>query len=160
VTPGSDACVKEFDRARPLRMRSVPGIVKPSGGGGGIGMTIVLMLRAFRCAGVVSGDCVDTFGLPMSIWKNTWITPSHRVSDTGRQPWPRDSPGERNALFSEAPETDRESLHRRSRADEQEMARGREAGNGSAMRSGTVDSYTRRRFYFLEVNARVQVSIR
>jgi pyruvate carboxylase subunit A len=42
VVPGTDACVTEFAQARDIaRQTGYPVIIKPSGGGGGIGMTIV-----------------------------------------------------------------------------------------------------------------------
>jgi len=42
VVPGTDECVTEFGQARGIaRQTGYPVIIKPSGGGGGIGMTIV-----------------------------------------------------------------------------------------------------------------------
>jgi pyruvate carboxylase subunit A len=42
VVPGTDECVVKFDQARSIaRDIGYPVIIKPSGGGGGIGMTIV-----------------------------------------------------------------------------------------------------------------------
>jgi pyruvate carboxylase subunit A len=42
VTPGTEECVTDFDRARDIaRQIGYPVICKPAGGGGGIGMTIV-----------------------------------------------------------------------------------------------------------------------
>jgi pyruvate carboxylase subunit A len=42
VVPGTDECIREFDRARNIAGNiGYPVIIKPSGGGGGIGMTIV-----------------------------------------------------------------------------------------------------------------------
>ena len=42
VVPGTDACVTDFNQAKSLVAKiGYPVIIKPSGGGGGIGMTIV-----------------------------------------------------------------------------------------------------------------------
>ena len=42
VVPGTDECVTEFKQARDIAKEiGYPVIIKPSGGGGGIGMTIV-----------------------------------------------------------------------------------------------------------------------
>ena len=46
VVPGTDACVTEFGQARDIAKKTgYPVIIKPSGGGGGIGMTIVVKTR-------------------------------------------------------------------------------------------------------------------
>jgi pyruvate carboxylase subunit A len=66
VVPGTDECVAEFGQVRDLAGEmGYPVIIKPSGGGGGIGMTIVAtegeLANALKTAQAIART---TFGLP------------------------------------------------------------------------------------------------
>jgi len=65
VVPGTDECVAEFDQAKEIAHEiGYPVIIKPSGGGGGIGMTIVTnegeLLKALESSQAIAAT---TFGL-------------------------------------------------------------------------------------------------
>jgi pyruvate carboxylase subunit A len=66
VVPGTDECVTDFGQARDIaREIGYPVIIKPSGGGGGIGMIIVANEGELRSA-LESSQAIatSTFGLP------------------------------------------------------------------------------------------------
>ena len=78
VVPGTDECVADFQQARGIAKEiGYPVIIKPSGGGGGIGMTIVAN------EGELAGPLSPRRRLPrppsasaMSTWRNTSRTPA------------------------------------------------------------------------------------
>ncbi len=66
ITPGTPDCVTDFDEARVIaRKLGYPVIIKPSGGGGGIGMTIVESeTRLKKGLEMSSKIAASTFGMP------------------------------------------------------------------------------------------------
>ncbi|MBI2850454.1 MAG: acetyl-CoA carboxylase biotin carboxylase subunit [Chloroflexi bacterium] len=66
VVPGTDECVSDSEQAKTIaREISYPVIIKPAGGGGGIGMTVVVD-EAELLLGLESSQAIakNTFGLP------------------------------------------------------------------------------------------------
>lgn len=66
VTPGTPDCVREFEEARQVAIDiGFPVIIKPSGGGGGIGMTIVTDEKDLKKGLEASSKiAASTFGMP------------------------------------------------------------------------------------------------
>ena len=165
VVPGTNECVADFGRAGDIaRVIGYPVIIKPSGGGGGIGMTIVAneaeLKKALQSTQAIA---MTTFGLGEVYIEKYLPNPRHiefqiladsqgKVVHLGE----RECSIQRRhqKLIEESP----------SPALNQEL---RDKMGGIAVRAaecvgycgaGTVEFlFSNSQFYFLEVNARIQV---
>ena len=96
VVPGTDECVTELRQARDIAGQTgYPVIIKPSGGGGGIGMTIVEnegeLQKALESTRAIAAT---TFGIAdVYIEKYLYQSPPYRVSVAGRFSRECHSPG-------------------------------------------------------------------
>jgi pyruvate carboxylase subunit A len=165
VVPGTDGCVAEFEKARSMIAEiGYPVIIKPSGGGGGIGMSIVSDDEELREALEYSQAIASTtFGLPDVYVEKYLDNPRHiEVQILGDARGNVIHLGERECsiqrrhqkLIEEAPSPAVTSELR------QEM--GTIAANAARHvgyeGAGTVEFlFSEEKYYFLEVNARVQV---
>ena len=165
VVPGTDECVENFEHARSAAGAiGYPVIIKPSGGGGGIGMTIVgNEKRAGEGAGIRAGDRQNDLRPRRCLHRKISVQSApHRVSDSGR--FRREChPSGRTGMLHPA---------KASKADRGISVHGAHSGAARRMGAmavnaarcvgyegaGTVEFlFSNGRFYFLEVNARVQV---
>jgi pyruvate carboxylase subunit A len=165
VVPGTTDCVEEFDQAQAVVNEiGYPVIIKPSGGGGGIGMTVVAdegeLLKALESSRAIA---VNTFGIGGVYIERYLHDPRHiEFQILG------DSKGnvihlcERECsiqrrhqkLIEESPSTAL-TPELRSMMGEVAVNAARCVGYEGA---GTVEFlFSSGKFYFLEVNARVQV---
>jgi pyruvate carboxylase subunit A len=165
VVPGTDDCVAEFDQARSIaRNIGYPVIIKPSGGGGGIGMTIVAsegeLQKALESTQAIA---TTTFGL-CDVYIEKYLTnPRHiEFQLLGDSHGNAIHLGERECsiqrrhqkLIEEAP-SPAVTKELRARMGEVAANAARFVGYEGA---GTMEFlFSDGRFYFLEVNARVQV---
>jgi pyruvate carboxylase subunit A len=165
VTPGSNACVTTCAEAREtVDQVGYPVIVKPSGGGGGIGMTIVADDGELSCA-IESCRAIaaTTFGLADVYIEKYLPDPRHiefQILGDGRGH--AIHLGERECsiqrrhqkLIEESPSP---ALTARAREEMGRVATDAAKWVGYEG-AGTVEFlYADGKFYFLEVNARVQV---
>ena len=165
VVPGTDECVTEFGQARDIaREIGYPVIIKPSGGGGGIGMTIVAdqgeLEDALKSTQAIA---TTTFGLPDVYMEKYLPHPRHiEFQILGDSKGNAIHLGERECsiqrrhqkLIEEAPSP---ALNPSMRAEMGEKAASA-AGFVGYEGAGTMEFlFSEGRFYFLEVNARVQV---
>jgi pyruvate carboxylase subunit A len=165
VVPGTDECVTEFGQARDIaREIGYPVIIKPSGGGGGIGMTIVAdqgeLEDALKSTRAIAAT---TFGLPDVYMEKYLPHPRHiEFQILGDSKGNAIHLGERECsiqrrhqkLIEEAPSP---ALNPSMRAEMGEKAASA-AGFVGYEGAGTMEFlFSEGRFYFLEVNARVQV---
>jgi len=165
VVPGTDECVAGFEEARGIANEvEYPVIIKPSGGGGGIGMTIVMnegeLRKALESSQVIAKT---TFGLCDVYIEKYLSNPRHiEFQILGDSQGNVIHLGERECsiqrrhqkLIEESPST---ALTPAMRAKMGEIAANaaRFVGYEGA---GTMEFlFSGGRFYFLEVNARVQV---
>ena len=165
VVPGTDECVAEFGQAREIANDiGYPVIIKPSGGGGGIGMTIVAnegeLAKALKSTQAIA---TTTFGLCDVYIEKYLSNPRHiEFQILGDSKGNVVHLGERECsiqrrhqkLIEEAPSP---ALTPQIRYEMGEVAvnAARWVGYEGA---GTIEFlYSDGRFYFLEVNARVQV---
>ena len=165
VVPGTEECVAEFGQARDIANEiGYPVIIKPSGGGGGIGMTIVAnegeLAKALESTQAIA---TTTFGLCDVYIEKYLSNPRHiEFQLLG------DSKG--NAIHLGERECSIQRRHQKlieespSPAVTPAMRRkiGRIAANAARFvgyeGAGTMEFlFSRGKFYFLEVNARVQV---
>lgn len=165
VVPGSGECVRSFDEARAVAGETgYPVIIKPSGGGGGIGMTIVAneseLKGALQSAQAIA---VTTFGLGEVFIEKYLANPRHiefqilvdchgNIIHLGE----RECSIQRRhqKLIEESPSTALTPELRR-RMGETAVHAAKCVGYEGA---GTVEFlFADSRFYFLEVNARIQV---
>jgi pyruvate carboxylase subunit A len=165
VVPGTNECIREFDHAKRIATEiGYPIIIKPSGGGGGIGMTIVEnewgLAKALESTQAIAQT---TFGLDDVYLEKYLSNPRHiEFQILGDSKGSVIHLGERECsiqrrhqkLIEESPST---ALTPELRAKMGEVA-------ASAARwvgyegAGTVEFlFSEGAFYFLEVNARVQV---
>ena len=165
VVPGKNECIADFDHARSVAAEiGYPVIIKPSGGGGGIGMTIVAdekeLPKALESAQAIAKT---TFGLGDVYIEKYLLHPRHiefqiladshgNVVHLGE----RECSIQRRhqKLIEESPST---ALTPAMRASMGEVAvnAARRVGYEGA---GTVEFlFSEGKFYFLEVNARIQV---
>jgi pyruvate carboxylase subunit A len=165
VVPGTDECVVKFGQARDIANEiGYPVIIKPSGGGGGIGMTIVMnegeLAKALESTQAIA---TTTFGL-CDVYIEKYLTnPRHiEFQLLGDSKGNAIHLGERECsiqrrhqkLIEESPST---AVTPAMRAQMGEIAAkaARFVGYEGA---GTMEFlFSDGRFYFLEVNARVQV---
>jgi pyruvate carboxylase subunit A len=165
VVPGTDECVAEFGQARDIANKiGYPVIIKPSGGGGGIGMTIVMnegeLAKALESTQAIA---TTTFGLCDVYIEKYLSNPRHiEFQLLGDSHGNAIHLGERECsiqrrhqkLIEESPST---AVTPAMRAKMGEIAANaaRFVGYEGA---GTMEFlFSDGRFYFLEVNARVQV---
>ena len=165
VVPGTDACVLEFNQARDIANEiGYPVILKPSGGGGGIGMTIVAnegeLAKALESTQAIA---TTTFGLPDVYIEKYLSNPRHiEFQLLGDSKGNAIHLGERECsiqrrhqkLIEESPSA---AVTPTMRAKMGKLAAkaARFVGYEGA---GTMEFlFSDRKFYFLEVNARVQV---
>ena len=165
VVPGTDECVSEFGPARDIADEiGYPVILKPSGGGGGIGMTIVgdqgELADALKTTQAIA---TTTFGLPDVYIEKYLPNPRHiEFQILGDSKGNTIHLGERECsiqrrhqkLIEESPSP---AVTPAMRAEMGETAANaaRFVGYESA---GTMEFlFSDGKFYFLEVNARIQV---
>ena len=165
VVPGAYECVREYEKARHIALEiGYPIILKPSGGGGGIGMTIVssedALAKALDQTRAIAGT---TFGIQDVYIEKYLPHPRHiefqiladsmgNIVHLGE----RECSIQRRhqKLIEESPST--------ALTEELRAAMGRIAVDAAAWvnyeGAGTVEFlFSEGKFYFLEVNARVQV---
>ncbi len=165
IVPGTDACITDFSNAQAIVAEiGYPVIIKPSGGGGGIGMTIVPdkreLVKALEDTQTIA---VNTFGICDVYIEKYFPNPRHIefqiLADSHGNAIHL---GERECsiqrrhqkLIEESPSPVVTSKQRKEMGDLVANAI-KSAGYEGA---GTVEFlYSEGRFYFLEVNARVQV---
>jgi pyruvate carboxylase subunit A len=165
VVPGTDACITDFNEAQGLVAKiGYPVIIKPSGGGGGIGMTIVPdeseLIKALEATQTVAAN---TFGLGDVYIEKYLPNPRHIEFQILA-----DSQG--NAIHLGERECSIQRRHQKlieeSPSPVVTSQQRKKMGNlvAKAVRSagyegaGTVEFlFSEGKFYFLEVNARVQV---
>jgi len=165
VVPGTDECVAEFGKARDISHEiGYPVIIKPSGGGGGIGMTIVMnegeLAKALESTQAIA---TTTFGLCDVYIEKYLSNPRHiEFQLLGDSHGNAIHLGERECsiqrrhqkLIEESPSTAVTSAMR-AKMGEIAANAARFVGYEGA---GTMEFlFSDGRFYFLEVNARVQV---
>jgi len=165
VVPGTDECVTEFKQAREIaRETGYPVIIKPSGGGGGIGMTIVWteseLEKALESTQAIAAT---TFGIPDVYLEKYLTNPRHiEFQLLGDSHGNAIHLGERECsiqrrhqkLIEESPSP---VVGAKLRKD-----MGERAANAAQMvgyeGAGTMEFlYSDGKLYFMEVNARVQV---
>jgi pyruvate carboxylase subunit A len=165
VVPGTDECVAEFGQARDIADEiGYPVIIKPSGGGGGIGMTIVAnegeLAAALKSTQAIA---TTTFGLCDVYIEKYLSNPRHiEFQILGDSKGNAIHLGERECsiqrrhqkLIEESPSV-AVTTAMRGRMGETAAKAARFVGYEGA---GTMEFlFSDGRFYFLEVNARVQV---
>jgi pyruvate carboxylase subunit A len=165
VVPGTDECVEEFDQARDIASKiGYPVIIKPSGGGGGIGMTIVAtegeLGKALKSTRAIA---TTTFGLCDVYIEKYLANPRHiEFQILGDSKGTAIHLGERECsiqrrhqkLIEESPSP---AVTPAMRAKMGELAAKAAAFIGYEG-AGTMEFlFSDGMFYFLEVNARVQV---
>lgn len=165
VVPGTNECIAGFEHARSVAGKiGYPVILKPSGGGGGIGMTIVANEQELRKAlGSTQAIAKTAFGLGDVYIEKYLCNPRHIefqiLGDSGGNVIHL---GERECsiqrrhqkLIEESPST---ALTPAMRAKMGEVAKNA-AGCVGYVGAGTIEFlFSDGRFYFLEVNARIQV---
>jgi pyruvate carboxylase subunit A len=165
IVPGFNECVETYESARSIAKKiGYPVILKPSGGGGGIGMTIVeneeALSMALEHTRAIAGT---TFGLSDVYIEKYLENPRHiEFQILADSKWNIIHLGERECsiqrrhqkLIEESPST---ALTAELRSE-----MGQKAVDAAALvqyeGAGTVEFlYAEGKFYFLEVNARVQV---
>ena len=165
VVPGKNECIADFDHARSVAAEiGYPVIIKPSGGGGGIGMTIVAdereLLKALESAQAIAKN---TFGLGDVYIEKYLLHPRHiEFQILGDAYGNVVHLGERECsiqrrhqkLIEESPSTALSPAMRVSMGEVAVNAARRVGYEGA----GTVEFlFSEGKFYFLEVNARIQV---
>jgi pyruvate carboxylase subunit A len=165
VVPGTDECVVKFDQARSIaRDIGYPVIIKPSGGGGGIGMTIVAsegeLQKALESTQAIA---TTTFGLCDVYIEKYLSNPRHiEFQILGDSHGNAIHLGERECsiqrrhqkLIEESP-SPAVTKQLRTKMGEVAANAARYVGYQGA---GTMEFlFSGGKFYFLEVNARVQV---
>lgn len=165
VVPGTDACVTEFAEARNLISNiGYPVIIKPAGGGGGIGMTVVpdesSLVNALESTRTIA---TNTFGVCDVYIEKYLPNPRHIefqiLADSYGNAvhlFERECSIQRRhqKLIEESP-SPAVSIHQRKKMGELVAKAVKSVGYEGA---GTVEFlFSQGRFYFLEVNARVQV---
>ncbi|MBN1106231.1 MAG: acetyl-CoA carboxylase biotin carboxylase subunit [Deltaproteobacteria bacterium] len=165
VVPGTDECVAEFPQAREIAGEiGYPVIIKPSGGGGGIGMTIVAnegeLAKALASTQAIA---VTTFGL-CDVYIEKYLTnPRHiEFQILGDSQGNVVHLGERECSIQRRHQKLIEESPSPALTPELREEMGEKAANAARWvgyeGAGTVEFlFSEGKFYFLEVNARVQV---
>jgi pyruvate carboxylase subunit A len=165
VVPGTDQCVVEFGQARRIANEiGYPVIIKPSGGGGGIGMTIVTNERELAKA-LESTQAIakTTFGLSDIYIEKYIFNPRHiEFQILGDSKGNVIHLGERECSIQRRHQKLIEESPSAAVTPEMRAKMGEIAANGARFvgyeGAGTVEFlFSDGKFYFLEVNARVQV---
>jgi pyruvate carboxylase subunit A len=165
VVPGTDECVAEFGQARDIAEEiGYPVIIKPSGGGGGIGLTIVAnegeLGSALKSTQAIA---TTTFGLGDVYIEKYLSNPRHiEFQILGDSKGNTIHLGERECsiqrrhqkLIEESPSAAVSPAMRAKMGETAANAAGFVGYEGA----GTMEFlFSDGRFYFLEVNARIQV---
>jgi pyruvate carboxylase subunit A len=165
VVPGTNECIADFEHARRVAGAiGYPVIIKPSGGGGGIGMTIAAdereLLKALESARAIAQA---NFGLANVYIEKYLSRPRHiEFQILGDAHGNLIHLGERECsiqrrhqkLIEESPCTALTSAMRVSMGETAANAARRVGYEGA----GTIEFlFSEGKFYFLEVNARIQV---
>jgi pyruvate carboxylase subunit A len=165
VVPGTDECVADFSLARNIANEiGYPVIVKPSGGGGGIGMTIVPndgeLVKALESTQAIA---TTTFGI-CDVYIEKYLTnPRHiEFQILGDSKGNVIHLGERECSIQRRHQKLIEESPSPAMTPELRIEMGEIATNAARWvgyeGAGTVEFlFSGGRFYFLEVNARVQV---
>ncbi len=165
VVPGTDECVTEFGQAREVaRQTGYPVIIKPSGGGGGIGMTIVRSEGELEKAlASTQAIAATTFGIADVYIEKYLSNPRHiEFQLLGDSHGNAVHLGERECsiqrrhqkLIEESPSPAITPKLRREMGEKAAQA-ARMVGYEGA---GTMEFlFSEGKLYFMEVNARVQV---
>jgi len=165
VVPGTDECVTEFGQARDIANQiGYPIIIKPSGGGGGIGMTIVWnegeLEKALESTQAIAAT---TFGIA-DVYIEKYLTNPRHIE------FQLLGDSHRNAIHLGERECSIQRRHQKlieespSPAVSAKLRKeiGEKAANAARMvgyeGAGTMEFlYSDGKLYFMEVNARVQV---
>ena len=165
VVPGTHECVSEFGQARDIADEiGYPVIIKPSGGGGGIGMTIVANKRDLTNA-LKSTQAIakTTFGLPDVYIEKYLSNPRHiEFQILGDSKGNTIHLGERECSIQRRHQKLLEESPSPAVTPSMRTKMGETAANAARFvgyeGAGTMEFlFSDGRFYFLEVNARIQV---
>src|SRR5512137_2081967 len=165
VVPGTEECVVEFDQARDIANEiGYPVIIKPSGGGGGIGMTIVMnegeLTKALESTQAIA---TTTFGLCDVYIEKYLSNPRHiEFQLLGDSHGNAVHLGERECSIQRRHQKLIEESPSAAVTTEMRAKMGALAANAARLvgyeGAGTMEFlFSEGKFYFLEVNARVQV---
>ena len=165
VVPGTDECMAGFEQARSIADEiGYPVIIKPSGGGGGIGMTIVMnegeLSKALESTQAIA---TTTFGLADVYIEKYLSNPRHiEFQILGDSKGNVIHLGERECSIQRRHQKLIEESPSPALTSELRCKMGEVAANAARWvgyeGAGTVEFlFSDGRFYFLEVNARVQV---
>jgi pyruvate carboxylase subunit A len=165
VVPGTDECVVEFGQARNIANEiGYPAIIKPSGGGGGIGMTIVAnegeLAKALESTQAIA---TTTFGLCDVYIEKYLSNPRHiEFQLLGDSKGNAIHLGERECSIQRRHQKLIEESPSVAVTPEMRAKMGKLAAKAARFvgyeGAGTMEFlFSDGRFYFLEVNARVQV---
>jgi pyruvate carboxylase subunit A len=165
VVPGTDECVAEFEQARQIAKKiGYPLIVKPSGGGGGIGMTIVSnegeLAKALESTQAIAKT---TFGLCDVYIEKYLSNPRHiEFQILGDSRGNAIHLGERECSIQRRHQKLIEESPSAVVTHTMRIKMGEIAANAARYvgyeGAGTMEFlFSEGKFYFLEVNARVQV---
>ncbi len=165
VVPGTDECVAEYDQARSMANDiGYPVIIKPSGGGGGIGMSIVMDDDQLQDAlGYSQAIASTTFGLGDVYIEKYLNNPRHiEIQILGDSKGNVIHLGERECSIQRRHQKLIEEAPSPAVTSELRKEIGEIAVNAAKWvnyeGAGTVEFlFSDGKFYFLEVNARVQV---
>jgi pyruvate carboxylase subunit A len=165
VVPGTEECVVEFGHARDIANEiGYPVIIKPSGGGGGIGLTIVAhegeLANALKSTQAIA---TTTFGLGEIYIEKYLSNPRHiEFQIVGDSKGNTVHLGERECSIQRRHQKLIEESPSAAVSPAMRTEMGETAANAARLvgyeGAGTVEFlFSDGRFYFLEVNARIQV---
>jgi pyruvate carboxylase subunit A len=165
VVPGTDECVAEFGHARDIANEiGYPVIIKPSGGGGGIGLTIVANEGELESAlKSTQAIATTTFGLGEVYIEKYLPNPRHiEFQILGDSKGNTIHLGERECSIQRRHQKLIEESPSAAVSTEMRAKMGETASNAARFvgyeGAGTMEFlFSGGRFYFLEVNARIQV---
>lgn len=165
VVPGTDECVTEFPQARTIAKEiGYPIIIKPSGGGGGIGMTIVDkegdLAKALESTQAIA---TTTFGI-CDVYIEKYLTDPRHIEFQllGDSHGNAIHLGERECSIQRRHQKLIEESPSPAVTPKMRSKMGAIAANAARLvgyeGAGTMEFlFSKGKFYFLEVNARVQV---
>jgi len=165
VVPGTEECVVEFDQARDIANEiGYPVIIKPSGGGGGIGMTIVANERELaKALESTQAIATTTFGLCDVYIEKYLSNPRHiEFQFLGDSKGKTIHLGERECSIQRRHQKLIEESPSAAMTPAMRAKMGKIAAKAARFvgyeGAGTMEFlFSDGKFYFLEVNARVQV---